>query len=459
MSQDKLRAGAGIADITPTLGMQIAGDIGRYRPVEEIRDPLFAKALVIESGGRRVVWLSLDLLVVTRKWADEIKRRAAARYGLDPTTIMVHVVQNHAAPSLGHFFVCNEDDQGLFPSEYPWLLGGDDRYNPIAFDGVLAAIGQALDTLQPVTVQVGRGVDGRVAFNRRFIMRDGTARTHPPLCDPHILQCEGPIDPEVGVLTFTGADGRPVAAVLHHTCHPVHGYPERWVSAGWPGAWCAGVRAALGGDCVVMLVNGFCGNIYQCNHLDPHYHDDYQEMGRKLTETALMVLDRLEPVAPVLAWRTRSLQIPLRAPTADEVADARHLLAQYPAPMWTDATNTAVQWDWVYAVNRIDLDAYVRQSPVFDYPIQVFRLGHTALVSVPGEPFVEEQLRIKLASPAAYTFTAHMSNTYVGYLPTKAAFQRGGYETHTGAGSKLTPEALTMVGDAALAMLGELFDA
>ena len=37
------------------------------------------------------------------------------------------------------------------------------------------------------------------------------------------------------------------------------------------------------------------------------------------------------------------------------------------------------------------------------------------------------------------------------------AFRRGGYETHTGAGSKLTPEALSMVGDTAIALIQELF--
>lgn len=452
------RAGAGMADITPAMGIQIAGDIGRYRPVEEIRDPLYARALVLETGGKRVCWLSLDILAISRKWANEIKRQASARYGLDPATIMVHIVQNHAAPAVGHFFVFNEDDYGFFPKEYPWLLGGDERYNPGFVEGVLQAIGKAVAALQPATVQVGRGVDGRVAFNRRFVMRDGSGRTHPGLCNPDVLYCEGPTDPEVGVMTFTAANGKPLAAVLHHTCHPVHGYPQRWISAGWPGAWCNGVRKLLGGECVTMLVNGFCGNIHQCNHLDPNYRDDYEDMGRKLTETAAAVLQRMTPVeAPVLDWRTESLQIPLRSPTAREVQDARRLLREHPEPMWKDASKTAVEWDWVYAANRVDLAENVRKTPRFDYPIQVFRLGNTALVAVPGEPFVEEQLRIKLASPAAYTFTAHMSNTYVGYLPTQAAFRRGGYETRTGAGSKLARNALTLMGDAVIGMLKDLF--
>jgi neutral ceramidase len=459
-----LRAGAAMADITPRLGIQIAGDIGRYRPVEEIRDPLFARALVIESGARRMCWLSLDILAITRRWAGEIRRQAAARFGLEPQAIMVHVVQNHAAPSAGHFFVFDEDDWGLFPKEYPWLLGGDERYNAVCVDGALSAIGNAVAGLRPATVHAGRGVDGRVAFNRRFIMRDGTGlaepglRAEPGQTNPDILYCEGPADPEVGVMTFTGEDGRVFAALLHHTSHPGHGYPERWISAGWPGAWCNGVRGLLGSDCVAVLVNGFCGNVHHRNHLDPDYRDDHLDMGRKLTETTARVLKRMVPFTrPILDWRTRSLQIPMRTPTDDEVADASRLLAEHPEPLWTDASRTAVEWDWVYAVTRIDLAEHVRKAPRFDYPIQVFRLGEMALVSVPGEPFVQEQLRIKQASPAAFTFMAHMSNTYVGYIPTTEAFRNGGYETRTGAGSKLAPEALASIGDAVIGMLGDLF--
>ena len=459
-----LRAGAAAADITPRPGTQIAGDIGRYRPVEEVRDPLFARALVVESGGRSVCWLSMDILAITRRWADEIRRQASLRFGLERDAVMVHVLQNHAAPSAGHFFVFDEDDWARFPREYPWLLGGDEAYNALCVDGALSAIGRAVASLRPASVHAGRGVDGRVAFNRRFVMRDGTGLAEPGLkvpdgqTNPDILYCEGPSDPEVGIVTFTGEDGRVFAALLHHTCHPGHGYPERWVSAGWPGAWCNGVRDLLGPDCVPLVVNGFCGNVHHRNHLDPSYRDDHLDMGRKLTETTARVLTRMAPVgAPTLGWRARTLEIPLRTPTRREEADARRLLARHPEPLWADTSRTAVDWDWVYAVTRLDLAEHVRRTPRFDYPVQVYRLGGFALAAVPGEPFVQEQLRIKQASPARLTFMAHMCNAYVGYIPTTEAFRNGGYETRTGAGSKLAPEALEMIGDSILEMLGELF--
>jgi len=74
-----------------------------------------------------------------------------------------------------------------------------------------------------------------------------------------------------------------------------------------------------------------------------------------------------------------------------------------------------------------------------------------------GEPFVEAQLRIKLESPAPYTFVAHFCNGYVGYVPTLDAFSRGGYETRTANWSKLQPEALETIVNSAIELLEKLF--
>ena len=78
----------------------------------------------------------------------------------------------------------------------------------------------------------------------------------------------------------------------------------------------------------------------------------------------------------------------------------------------------------------------------FKYEIQVFRIGDIAIVTVGGEPFVEAQLRIKIESPTYPTYLVHMSNYYVGYIPTERAFLEGGYEVKTSiCSSKLAPIA------------------
>ena len=253
------KAGAAKVDITPKKGIQLAGDIGRLRPVEEILDPLFAKALVVEHSGKRACFVQMDLTIITRRFSDKIKADVRKKFGLSPESIMLHATQTHSTPSLGHECI-SEEYKGL-PPELWYLRGGDERYFPVAVKGIIGAIGKALANLQPVTIMVGRGVDGRVAFNRRFIMRDRKAKTHPGNCNPNVLYTEGPIDPEVGVILFANIKGERIAALLHHTCHPVHGYNNRKVTAGWPGVWATNIQKLLGQNCISLVINGFCGNM------------------------------------------------------------------------------------------------------------------------------------------------------------------------------------------------------
>jgi len=62
MSQkSELRAGAARVGITPEMGIQLAGDIGRKRPAEEIRERLHANALAVERIRLRRSVLELPL--------------------------------------------------------------------------------------------------------------------------------------------------------------------------------------------------------------------------------------------------------------------------------------------------------------------------------------------------------------------------------------------------------------
>ncbi len=448
-SPNVLRAGAAKADISPQVGIQIAGDIGRRRPCTGVKEPLYARALAFEQNGRLYAILSIDVLAIDNPQADEIRLRCQLAHGLSPEALIVHITQNHAAPSIGNHFCRNSCP--IIPPQYAYLRGGDDRYDEPAIAGAVQAVGAAIERLAPVTVSAARAMDGRVAFNRRFVMRDGTARCHPPSCSPDILHVEGPTDPEVGVAVFTAEDGSVVSALLHHTCHPCHGFGENIALAGWPGAWAREMESLWGAACVPLVINGCCGNVHHANHINPDPMPDHLQMGAKLAETTRRALESMTPVAPSpLAWRRRILPVPRRVISDELLASARKMLAEHPEPLWTDAKHIRVSWDWVYAVGIADIADERTTHPHYPYEIQAMRIGDFGLVALMGEPFVEAQLAIKLASPFRFTQVAHMCNGYLGYVPTERAFAGGGYETRTGRGSRLVPEALRMVEAAAI---------
>jgi hypothetical protein len=244
--------------------------------------------------------------------------------------------------------------------------------------------------------------------------------------------------------------------LLHFTCHPVHGYPHRYVSADWPGAWADGMRAFCGPGCVPLTLNGCCGNIHHRNHLDADQVDTYQLMGQALTETAITAIKReLTQVAePRLAWKTVHLKLPYRDIQV-ELQQAREFLKQHPEPMWQDDQHIQCSWDWMAAVTYVALqERREHDGGLFDCVLQALRIGEIALVSFPGEPFVEAQLRLKVESPTYPTYTAHMSMYDPCYIPTRHAFARGGYETEWG---DLRPEALDAIADGALQAVRDIF--
>jgi len=450
-----LVAGAAQVEITPPRGTQIAGDVGRWRPAEVVIDPLFAKALVLEQDGTRLCIVTLDLLAASAEWCTQIRHELAARLDTSPSAVMVHCTQSHAAPMIGDL-VCRPGSP-YFPPDMPWMAGGSGDYCHQVREGVLHAVDLALATLRPAVVGTASGLEGRISYNRRFFMRDGTVRTHPRSGDPEIRYAEGPIDPEVGVTCITSCGDEMlanIAMLLHFTCHPVHGYPQRHISAGWPGAWSNGVRQSFGADCTPLVLNGCCGNIHHANHLDPTYDDSFHRMGRLLTEDTDGLLRRLQFMDDThLGFASEHVSIPLRGIPPEALEAARQLRAQYPTPKWLDEAARAPDWDWVYAGSLLDLYDESRENPHADYEVQLLRVGNLAIVGFGGEPFVELGLRVKLGSPTWPTYTVHMCNSCAGYVPTAAALEHGGYETRTGQWSRLAPEALDMIGDTALAML------
>jgi hypothetical protein len=274
----------------------------------------------------------------------------------------------------------------------------------------------------------------------------------------NVLYREGPIDPEVGVACFTTQSLRIVAMLLHHTCHPVHGCADNCITAGWPGAWCTEMQEAYGREVVPLVLNGCCGNVHHADILNPDHNDDPDLMGRLLAQTSRKVLKTLAYSDDArLDCKSKHIGIPLRDIDPNALAAARRLLEEHPEPIWMNDEHTEIDWTWCYALSLVDVAELKERQPEQDYEIQVFRVGDVAFVALAGEPFVQAQLEIKLRSPARRTYVAHMSNRDVGYIPTREALSRGGYETRAAYWSKLAPDALDMITSETIGLLTEVF--
>ena len=287
-------------------------------------------------------------------------------------------------------------------------------------------------------------------------------RENQPLGITDLCYLEGPVDPEVLVLCAQDMDMRPVAFLLHYTCHPVNVFGEREthysVSADWPGAWAREMGNSFSKETVSLVLNGCCGNINPWHPFDPDCRPDHRRMGRKLARmTERTVHSMAFSTSESLAWCLRHVRLPYRDIPSERQVEVEGILRNDPTP--PRGENGEVDPRWFRAASTRSVELCRQREAEFSYEIQVLRIGDLAVVGLPGEPFVEGQLQIKLNSTAPYTSVAHLVTQYVGYLPTREAYLRGGHEANEDVTywAKLAPGSLETVCETAVAMIKELF--
>ena len=104
------------------------------------------------------------------------------------------------------------------------------------------------------------------------------------------------------------------------------------------------------------------------------------------------------------------------------------------------ATARSTQANWQADMGR----SYAGKTTV-DWELQCIRVGALAFLSCQGEPFLEISQSIVKDSPFPHTLFSGYSNGAFGYLPTRQAFEEGGYEIEA---SPFAPAAAeTLIGE------------
>ena len=469
INKECLRVGTALVDITPSAGTHLSGSgCGEHRPAQSVLDPLFAKAIVFESGGQRMCIVTLDVTIVTGDYTNKIRSSISEKTGVALEAIMVHATQTHSAPSIGYFMLDPDFPLETTPdSEY--LRGAENAYADFATEAAVLAAVEAWGNLQPVRIGLGRGILGDIAFNRRGVLRNGAitmpkprGRENQPFGIRELCYLEGPIDPEVGVFCVQDMDMKPLAFLLHYTCHPVNVFGQsetyRTVSSDWPGAWAQEIQRIYGKGIVPLVINGCCGNVNPWHPFDPDFRPDHRRMGHELAKMSERIVCSMTFTnAAMLDWRLENVALPYRDIPLARQKEVKEILKKNPHPPRGETGE--VDPHWFRAASTRSVELCREREPDFLYEIQVFRVGDLAIVGLPGEPFVEGQLEIKTNSESPYLFVAHLTTHYVGYLPTRDAYVRGGHEANKDITywAKLAPGSLEIVVERARGFLKDIF--
>ena len=405
-------AGTAKVEITPT-EQDAVNLVGQ--PLR-LRDPLYARVLILKSETLSVAIVSLDLIVFA---SQKVIAEAKAKWGVDQ--VILCATHTHAAMAPRGLLIkpptapdwtrsakgpgAAVDWPGL--SADPWYAATEDK--------VVAAIGRAMKSLFPARLVAGKGPfeSAYMAHNRRLVRPDRVL----PLWENPDRRPTQPVDPTVGVLRVDDLSGRPRAFAVHYACHPVALMDAGVVSRDYPGAMVDYLEKELGGDCMAMFLQGASGDLdpYDLHNLrGENRFNIVRQNGIALGKAALRL--------------AAGLKVP--ATSAQPVIQVKESLLTIPHRSGPQSTEVGL--------------------------LTVVIQRELALVAIPGEPFVQHQLDLTAKSPVPNAFVLGLAYSGRGtpftvYLPTVQAVKEGGYGAAecsflaADAGERLVNEALQSI--------------
>lgn len=432
-----VRAGWAVEDITPPPGYRMSGYF-RERRATGVKDPLKAKALVLAQGNQKIALVFCDVIGIPWYVSQAARQKIAEQYGISPDRCTIMATHTHTGPL--YFGAIRE----LLHRQAMEAHGHDPAetvdYASLLEERIVEAVGRASRHLRPVELRVATlAQEPQISFNRRFLMKDGTVRFNPGQLNPDIVRPAGPIDPDVNVLVLVNpTDSRPLAALTVFALHlDTVGGTE--YSADYPYHMEQALRKRYGEDFLSFFGAGPCGDI---NHIDVTVKGrrTAEELGKLLAATVTRAIEQAEPVIePSLQVAHRVIHVPLQQYSEAEVAEARRL---YPRIVTSELP--FLERVRIYKIMALQW----RGGSEIALEVHAFRLGkNAAIVTLPGEVFVELGLFIKRSSPFRHTFAIELANDAPGYIPTEKAFREGSYETVNsriapGGGEKLAEVAV-----------------
>ena len=407
-----LNAGFAKRPISPAIGAPLAGFAARKGVCEGVHDELFARALVVENDATAIALVSLDVLAVASDFVEKIRRAIAARVPIESGAILISSTHTHAGPVTISTFV-NPDES--VDANYMALLG----------NAIVEAVEAAWQARFAARIGVGTGTMEGLGVNRRS--KDGK-----------------PVDPEIGIVKVDDAQGRTKAVLINYGCHPTVLGPDNLLASGdFPNPAIERVEEQLGSASFAMYVNGAQGDI-SVGHSSElsaigvvtpgRTFERAAQLGQGLGDAVLRALPGIVTRTRVhLQFETLTAGLPIKPyPDAEQTQKASQEAQRKVEALSASGDSAEYRQAQSELLYSSITQFYARETRkytdgVLPINVQAIRIDDNVFIAVPAEVFVEIGLRIKNASPLR-TFVAGVTNGYIGYLPSRKAYEAGGYE-------------------------------
>ncbi|MEW6126983.1 MAG: neutral/alkaline non-lysosomal ceramidase N-terminal domain-containing protein [Acidobacteriota bacterium] len=383
------KVGVGRRDITPREPVPMWGYGARHDMLSQgTLDPLYAVAIVIQAGAKKLAIVGLDLgRAPAEASLQNIRQRIKAEAGIEYSFIAGS--HSHHTPVLEL-----KDEPGKGKGKFDAAI----RYYKQMEEGICAAIFEANSKLQPAKMATGA------------VKLEGFNRNRHTKIEPK------PSDKDLSVMRFDDESGKPLAVVVNFTAHPTT-IPALTLkfSADYVGQMKAAVDKQLGTTTVFM--QGAAGD----QSVNEGANKGYQAFGQALAGEVIKLASSL---------KTETVAKP-----SLEVKEDRFTFAPR-----VDLKNPFVRAAYEKAFFPELIPAFVDEYEQGVRPRLTVALlnGEIALVGASGEFFSNHAIRLKERARVKQLFFFGYANGYHQYFPTVEAIAEGGY----GADQGVSPVAI-----------------
>ncbi len=407
-----LKAGVGRTNVTPDMGVRLGGYGIKDRPAEKVLDPLHATALVLEQVGIKVAIINLDWICIDEKDTATIRALVNEITGIKKEYISVCTTHSHSTPNT--------------LSAWGW---GDKEFDYIekAIPLIAKSVKLANENLQPVKVGIAT-TECKAGVNRRGINEQHD--TGGFIADPI-----GSYDPTMTVIRFE-AENDSVCSIVHYGAHGTAMGCTRDVTRDWMGVMKDRIESQT--NAPVVFINGAIGDVGPRTNVLRSYGfcagggDGYTavtEVGLRAASDALWAHYSIKEWHESLKLSVTVEDITLPYAKLPDLEEAQEELIKIEAPALDEWGEKMCEYKYWNAV----IDAHQREILMErKFTQTIIQLGPIVFIPFPGELFSGISLRLRAYSPFQYTLCSSVSNGSLGYLPTREARHRGGYETWVG---------------------------
>ena len=433
-----LSAGFSKVSISPPIGAPLAGFAAREGVCEGIHDDLYARALVVESNGKTVAFVSIDVLALSSEFVNQVRTKIQQTTGIQKNAIMIASTHTHAGPvTIKTFF----NPEGTLDGDY---------MNSLA-KAIEDSVAQAFEKRFPARVGVGSGYVSGIGVNRR-------------------TPDKKPIDEEIGIIKIEDESGKIRAVLLNYACHPtVLGSNNLLATGDFPYFAVERIEQAIDPEGFAMFVNGTQGNISMGHSSElsaigiitpGRTFENAAKLGNMLADAALEVLPGIETKEnSEISVTSSQVDFPLK--DLPEIAEAAQIFRKAEENLARISENGASTEEVMKAKSQLlyasITNFYAHETAPLDghlpIELQAARIGDAMFLAVPAEVFVEIGLELK-RQVRHKTYIVGIANGYIGYFPTQAAYPAGGYEVVS---SKISPESESIFYKKVLKLEEQLF--